>query len=624
MSPLFAKEVRALRPVFVLVLVLSGLSVGSEIWAAFPDAMPLEPAKWLGTDRVDAVMSLILVAIITTAGLLVNEEEHGTLAFLDGLPVSRTRLFSAKIAAASLVMIFTVGEHLAEDAVFGALSRTSISGPFPWRFLAIETGLLLVAAFYVFAAALLMSFLRRWLLLGVGLVAWGFLWLHAQKTPHLGLIDPLQLARPALDGADVLVPWRHVGVQLSCGALLLGLAWWGFERLGGRLTARRGGWARVFAWAGFAAVPVVWIAVVIHINEHTEPPEYAIRRWHPGGEREFGRLTSDRFEFIFREDQRVDARNLAAVADEIHAQVAALFEVPPPPGRIVVDLAGRVMDHAAAQAHWNKVRLPLEKNPTLAEQRQSLGHELTHVFIDQASDRQAAERFVRTRWWHEGLATYVELRYFAVPDELDRHERAGAAAHARKRVRFDELCDDTEWSREHAAELVYPLGRAWSEALVREYGDDAPGRLTRALAHRAVLAEKNSAASWRAALQSCGYDFEAVDAAFGAVLDETVARHRTWIDAIPSVTATLSVHGNELLLRARWEGAAPGKLRARVCPEEPDGDPTKIMELTADRDGVIHIPRSRCPGPAVWYALGWVLEESHYPVFEAWQKGSAP
>jgi hypothetical protein len=624
-NELLRKELRALRPFFWLVAVLSVLDVGYEVLVGFPDSLPLEPSEWLGEDRVDAVLTIIVVAIMTAAGLLVNEEGQGTLAFLDGLPVSRTRIFAAKISAASTVLLATVLTIVAADAGFGWLSQTSTSGPFPWRFLWFETGLLAAVAIHVFAFALLLSFLRRWLLLAVGIAAWILLWARTNQVAHSSLIDPFELARMGLDGeGGLIVPWRHVAVQATAAAAWLMAAWLGFCGMGDRGEANPAVWRRILVWLGWAAVPVVWIVVVDQLVDDDEEQAWEIRERHPGGERDFGREKTDNYEFVFREDQRDDTLELIEKADEIHDIVSVFFGSPPSSGRIVVDLAGNVPRHVAGQAHWKKIHLPLALNDTIEAQRQVLGHETTHVVIDIASEGRAMDHFSRTRWFHEGLATYVEVRHFDRGSELEKNNRSAAAAHAWHRVSFDDLCDDSEWSRRRPADLVYPVGRLWCESLVGVHGDAAPGLLTRALARPEVRTAKSSAASWRAAVQACGFELETVNAAFDAALAAILAEHQDWIDTLPRVSISITVGARDWLLDPAWDGTAPGELMVRVRPSRPDASDLDTLSLRPGRDGIVRVPRSQCPGPTIWHSAGWLLDETRVPVLEDWVEAPAP
>ena len=59
-----------------------------------------------------------------------------------------------------------------------------------------------------------------------------------------------------------------------------------------------------------------------------------------------------------------------------------------------------------------------------------LGHETAHVYLDQLSDYRLAASFDSTRWFHEGLASYVEYRFFRTPEALAKFRRSAAVTHA--------------------------------------------------------------------------------------------------------------------------------------------------------------------------------------------------
>ncbi len=626
MLAMIRKEIRGLRPWLGLAVLLSLIGLGATLATEFPDDNPFKPAEFLSEHVDGLVIFLLLMAVVTGAGLLVNEDEHGTLLFLDGLPLTRSRIFVAKAIAGLVILGAMLLFEVVQLAAMGLISQDSTSGPFPWKFLCLETGLLFAMMASAFGVVLWMSFLRRWLALAIGMVVWMHLLLQMQHATLAAWFDPLQLVRPGLDGSNVQVPWRHLGAQLTAGGVCGLLAWWRFARLGGRQAVARTGFRRFLrqAWTlGLAAsMLVVWIGVMVMAVRNMPPDEDD----RPGKESGFDRIKTRHYEFLLREDQRAEAQELTDVGDLVFETVWKFFEKPPVKGRVVVDLASPVVPQAAAQAHWKKVRMTLESGEELGWRKAVLGHETAHVCIDLASEAEASRRFEWTRWLHEGLATYVEARFFQGATNILEYDRMCAHASDRERVRFSDLIDNGKFSAIRDANLVYPLGRAWCLALARTCGDTAPVRICRALDHPSVRASQSVDAFWRRTLQQAGFDLEKVNAAFESDLDGLMKTHRDWLRTIPRLSAVPVVTNAQIVLKTAYErpsGEKPGTIVARLS-DRPPNENLQNEQFTADADGVIRVSRTRFPGPTLWFQLGWLpartAGEGRLPLFEKWEK----
>ena len=187
MRSLILKELHALRPMALLIASILALVVIAVLASEFPDQHPLNPESWIATDRSGSVMTILLFGIMIGSGLLVGESDQGTLSFLDGLPISRTRIFIAKIIAAVLVLSLIPVLGFVVDGTFGWISRSSTDAPFPWTFIFIQSALELAVIIFVISLTTALSFLRRWFALVMGLIFWSYLWLRA-TGPDLSLI----------------------------------------------------------------------------------------------------------------------------------------------------------------------------------------------------------------------------------------------------------------------------------------------------------------------------------------------------------------------------------------------------------------------------------------------------
>ncbi len=627
MRQLILKEVRGLKPWVGLAVLLSLFGLVLTLGTEFPDEQTFDPSKFLGEEVEAAIITMLLITVLTGAGLLVNEEENGTLLFLDGLPLSRTRIFLAKIAAAIIVLGAILLFEITQIAGLGLLSQDSASGPFPWRFLAVETALLYAMMISSLGVVLLLSFLRTWLALALGLLVVGHLMLQMESTPVAALFDPVQLVRPGVDGARIEVPWKHLGTQFGVGLVCAALAWVGFVRLGGRrsrsATGIVGVLRRLTGFALRAAIPVVWIAALIIVGKDLEDDDNNHR---PGREIAFARETTAHYEFLFREDQRPHAEPLIQGADKVFETVADFLGIPSARGRVVVDLAGPLVHHAAGQAHWKKVRMSLNPAEDLESLKAVLGHETTHVCIDLASDSVATGRLDWARWFHEGLSTYVEMRFFGQDAQQEELDRVSAHALDRGTIRFGEFVVDAEFARHRDPNLVYPLGQLWCKALVNTYGDGAPGRVCRAMTRAGVRAASDADGFWRTALQQSGYDLERVNAAFNSELRHLEEKHAEWLESYPPISGHVTIEGAEIVLRPQYEisrAASNATLVARLTDRRPE----ELIEsefFLPENDGCIRVARNRFPGATIRFQWGWTPERKdgagRFSLFEKWEE----
>ncbi len=620
MRALLAKELRALRPVVLCIAGTFALSTVYLFATEFPDQQLVDPVKWLEEYRTGTFVVIALFGLMIGAGLLISESQQGTLRFLDGLPVSRTRLFGAKmlagIAVVSLVPLIT----LPFDLGFSWLSQSSIDPGFPWAFEFILIGLQIVVGAYVVALASVVSFVRNWFALVIGVIFWSYLWLQQSGVPWVALFAPNELLAVGLDGARVLVPWGHLAAQTGATVVFLGVSWLGFLSLGDRtqFAKERLGRSRVLRAIGFGLrllAPVVWVLAMVRVVGDSGLEEARLAEM-PLGEKAFARRETARYEFLFRAAQREQAGPLIAVADEVFDAVAGFFGAPPPPARMVVDLASPVIPHAAGQTNWTKIRMPLAAYQELDEQRLILGHETAHVFIEQLSDGRLGDHGRWVRFLHEGIATHVEQQLFVTEPERVRNRRSVAAAWARGRVPFELLSDDRELGRQRDRNLAYPLGEVFARALVETQGPEAPARLLRAFARRNAPTGLKDTALWRDTMQAAGLDLDRVVAAYETACGTIATEEAAFVARLPRLSASVVVEGAEIVIRPMFEGASLGELVCVIEIENPLMTDTR--SLPQREDGSFVLARGEVLKPTLRYQLGWSVPETRLPVFEPW------
>jgi hypothetical protein len=334
------------------------------------------------------------------------------------------------------------------------------------------------------------------------------------------------------------------------------------------------------------------------------------------GEESFARTETKRYEFLLRSVQWEDAQPLIRAADRVHDQVATFLGVPATPTRLVVDLASPVISHAAGQTNWTKIRLPLSSDQDLLDQRRILGHETTHVYIEQLGGGRLSNHFGSIRCFHEGLATHVEKTLFATPEDQVRDRRAVAGAWSRGKVPFALLADDETLRRQRDPNLVYPLGAELARALIAIHGREAPARLLQAFGRPGAPLGLTGAALWRDAMQAAGLDFERLTGVYESTCAEIAAKEKDFVATLPRLSADATVEGDVIVVRPKFEGSAPGQI---VCAVESDEPFSVGFEALSRRDdGTFALPRSRHLKSSLRYLLGWRTSATEMPVFEPW------
>ena len=623
MRTLLAKEFQALVPIIVLVVVLALMDDVFILWSDFPDQKPLSTFFETDADEAELSLGTAIIALILALGLLVRESDEGTLSFLDGLPITRARVFAAKVIAALAVLTFSLILEFSTPAVFDVLSRNSLSAPFAWQVFGTGFALNWVVGFTSLGLLLPLSFLRRWLFLVIGVLAWAFVLFGQWRVPHLDLLNPLRLAQPAIQEGRWLVPGAHLAVQVALGlaGFCIALAAFSFtgdrtRRLADRLTQSRAGCALSIVAA--IAIPAVWISFFVRLAWQMEagksrPLRRDVIEHH----------NTRHYAFLYRRGESDEALALAAEADAAHRRVTEFLGASALPQPITVDTTSQLARHNAGQAYWKKIRMQLAGTDAEEKDLAVLGHETAHVYLDQLSDGRLAIVFDSARWFHEGVASYVEHRFFRSPEALARFRRSAAAAHAWEPVNFEDFAKDAQWSRKRDRNLVYPLGELFCAALVETYGDTALGHVTRAFTRADAPKGLQGAALWRDTLQACGFSLDAVVASWRAHLDELVATEHAFIASLPRLSAKVSATRDEIVLTPAFDGKSPGVLVCHTRPR-PDAAEYEHDHWPAGADGTIRVPRATLSGGTFWYQLGWRVPAAGLPISELWIEAPVP
>ena len=507
MRALMRKELRSLRPfVLVVLVVLLADVIDALLMADGARGFALRLAAL--SDELAVVQ--ILLGFAVGSSLLVREIDDGTLQFLDALPLDRRAIFTAKIGAATLVLLMVpVGQLLLQTALHLA-TRSSLDGAAHPALLLTMLGLCMLLAAVALSAGLLLGFLRNvaWLLLA--LCAIGVKLLEETMPALAAALNPVNLLTLRFTGNTWQLPmatiWTQLGLLLLCG----GGAYAMFVRAG-RVRVRQHGFATSRRWWVSAGVAVLAAAVLggvaMLVERSRSDRDNGADNPHVGVD--FTPIASAQastrhYSFSYPALSSARAGAVIAGADRTFDAVAALLRAPAG-APIDVDLSGTTRNHLGT-AYFDRIRMQVGGEQALA----TLAHETTHVLARRLAGGEQAEVLDNMMVFNEGLAEWVEQSVTAHAGVSARDERAAAIVSARRLVTPRLLTDQDAFASAVDGNLKYPLGAILVDCLVRRYGPAAPSTLLLALASKDFPRDLKGYTLWQTAFQLSHFDLDLV------------------------------------------------------------------------------------------------------------------
>jgi hypothetical protein len=516
---LLLKELRALRPYLVFASVLMAATV-------FDVVVTQSGFRSLG-ETFGAVSSMPLplifglVALALGTGISVKERDDGTLAFLDALPVTRTRVFFVKLLAAMLVLSAFPFFQLSWVVFEHAFARGSLDTPFHWNILlgSFLMQLQLMATFL--AAGTLLGFARSLTWMLVGVVAAGLQRL-IHFVPRLAMLDPIGLVESGIEGVSWNYEVEVIGAQATIAALCTLVAWALFVRADRNrsISVNRpvvGALLSVLTLGAIFGAILLWWQPNSSDVTASEPDLQEVPESAPAS------TSTAHYEFSYPSIESKEALRLAERADDTFAKVSELLGVDGG-APILVDLTGS-MRNTVGTAFMDRIRMRAD-NEAVA----TLAHESSHVMARRCIGEEGFSRWSNARVLDEGLASWVEGHFLTHPEE---EQVVLAALLDRNELHLSDLFDFETFTRNGDDDLKYVIGRGLIEAMVKRYGPASIHALLRAFGDEQLPPKLSGAALWQATFQLAGMDLSLVADDFFAALDKTLESKRALVDALP-------------------------------------------------------------------------------------------
>lgn len=522
---LLRKEFRELLPWAIL-----GVAVGLVDWLEYVtwqvDMRPLGTTFGLLNDGTAVVFWLIAFAIGT--GLVTREQDDGTLGFLDGLPVSRSRVFFVKAGLMAALVLIPLAMRFAILAGMHLISRGPLSEAlhadlllkgFAVEALLVVNGLMLGAA---------LGRLRSLTWLVAGILAAGMLLLQEQ-LPRSQLLNPVSLLDWQWTSTALHLPGDAVVTQIVVTFVALALAWNGFVRAGRGRSLRLANRPVLGAVVTAATVVVglgVFTIVMLQLEDPIAPPPVAGAEPYRFSQPAPAQTVTEHYRFSYPADEAEAALALAADADAIFERVHEMLGVPLG-ASIDVDASGSARG-THGTAFFDRLRMTLA-----SEVRPVLAHETAHVVATRVAGGRSAWLWGQASVLSEGMASWVESEFRAPSTRADDRMFILAALQARRQLSIDELASPGLLGIVRDENIKYPAGEALIVALVNVYGEEANPRLLAAFADPALPTDLSGYALWQSTFQLAGFDLAAVVDEFYRAVTAYADEHAERIAALP-------------------------------------------------------------------------------------------
>ncbi len=540
---LIHKELRELKPWGVLSIAAGLLAVVPNLLMPV-DMLPLG-STFTALNDTNAFL-FWLMAFAIGSGLTTREETDGTLAFLDGLPLTRTRVFLVKSVVIFLLVLLAPFVRFVSTMGFHLLSRGSLDHDLHVPLLLQGFGLqALVIAHGVFLGAAL-GRLRAITWLALAALATGLV-LLMQRYPRAAVLNPLSVLGAELTPSRLAVDGEALWIHVSVTAVAFLLAWLAFVRIGRARKSRPTSRPITGALTMVATVVVVLVAGAVwwRTRMTTGGDDFAFRGvtepyFAPSAP---AQTQTRHYQISYPAEESQAALQMAAQADAIFERVHELLHVPLG-APIDVDASGS-NPNTEGTAYLGRIRVRLGSDIRIV-----LAHETTHVVAQRLAGGERDWLWENASVLNEGLATWVHYHFAAQSHEREQGMLVLAALQTRRELFVDELTDPDRLAATRDDNLKYPAGEALVAAMVRLYGSEALPKLLRAFADPRLPSDLQGMELWRSTFQLAGMNFGLVVDEFYREVSSYAEQHATRIAALPRPRVRLVREGNRVGVQA--------------------------------------------------------------------------
>lgn len=566
------KEIASHKPFLILII---SISLFIPVFNFFMEAQNLSTIDSLvgvfsGDNYTNYMIIYLICALTMTSGLLMREYEERTIEFLSSLPVSLGRVFYIKYLLSIFIILLIPATEILYGLITHIFSRNSmIMGFYPDVLFSILFLHFYQITFFI-TLGIFLSFFKRFSWILMALIFWTYIALE-QIFPEIAVMNFLQVTRLKFLGDRIIIPWKMLLFQTPAMIILFCINYLIFVdprkkifEFYERLKARAHKKVLLYIITVFSIILFGSIIVMYSFMSENDPilgNDLEGENYLEFSEENEGIGTSEkdseRFHFVYPTAYMRRVDELLPLADGIYDKISSFFEYNHS-FKINVDLTG-TSKNLAGQAHWQNIYLDFSSVAEEPEFTAVLGHETTHVFLENMTSRRLSNDFINNKFFHEGMASYIEYLYFRDEQSLITMRQEAGISYALRNLSLEELINYDTFRTYYNHRLIYQYGFFFCESMVDVYGTESIKKVLDIFSEKEETFKLSGIEKWRSVFQYAQMNIEEVFLNFqqklnryGVDLEEDIDFFNKIRCAVEEGDEFISIIPNDIQIGSGW------------------------------------------------------------------------
>lgn len=556
------KELQSFKPFIILILSICLFNIVYYLIMGAQNLFIIDFMfdKLSGDNYMNYLIFYLIFSLSFTSGLIIREYDDKTIEYLSSMPVSLGKVLTIKF----IIPILLISLILITDIIYGiithTISRFSLTMDYHLGTLFSIYLLHLYQITYLIAFGVILSFFRRLSWIVIGILFWTFVLLE-NHFPELSTLNFLKITELNFRGNNLVIPWKMIIYQLPLLASLILISFLIFVDPGKKVfnilnRLKSKSYKKILLFFFTITGVALMFSILINVNWGSEG-EKTLGNDLTGTNYLFftnenigqGTKTSDsqwfKFEYPYSFSKR--ALELIPAADPIYNQVSDFFNYKHSQ-KIFVDMKGKSQNYSGL-AQWQNIYLNFSQVSHESEFIPVLGHELTHVFLESITERRLSDDYRNNKFFHEGLANYVEYSLFRSKEDYTNISDEAAISFAFRPLAIEELIDFDKFRRYYNHNLIYNFGSLFCETIIDQYGIEGVNRLLDIYGSREETFKLTGIEKWRSVFQYAQMDLDIVFISFQRKLISNTSGLEDVIESFKELKSTIEAGNNTVTIK---------------------------------------------------------------------------